>query len=57
MDSNNIVPMRNYNLLYDNLLYDVSFRMYMGKIKAWSWTILSTVVVTSQINFSTEWKN
>lgn len=48
--------MRNYSLLYDNLLYDVFFRMYLGKIKAWSWTVLSTVMVTSQIDSCTEWK-
>lgn len=56
VDNYNIVPTRNYDLLYDNLLYDLSSRMYMGKIKAWPWTVLTTVVVTSHICFSIEWK-
>lgn len=32
VDNYNIVPTRNYDLLYDNL-YDLSSRMFMGKTK------------------------
>lgn len=31
MDNYNIVPMRRYNLFYDNL-YDVSSRMHTGNV-------------------------